>query len=209
MSPDLQQKLTERLVAILEDDLAQGEDFSTLKNDKVLLSYFQEFDVAGNNFWFPELKGQEIPNRFGREAITTEAFRIFYERHPEAAAKKTPARERNKQKAKYNRPRSSARSKEEWRFIDEYPNYQVSSHCRVRPVQRANADDFLKPRIGFKKAKGKGPAQMIISYTLRNRQGVRKDPSLQTLMTQAGFIDSFDAWKKRKQEKLELVAAGE
>ena len=203
MSPDLQQKLTERLVALLEDDLAQGEDFSTLKNDKVLLSYLQESDFEGNNNWFPELKGQEIPSRFGREEISSEAFRIFYERHPEA--RKTKAK-RAEGKSKYSRSRSSVRSKEVWRVLGKYPKYQVSNYGRVQNLERAHPDDCLKPRFGFT---GRG---LIMSFALRDRDGNRCDPSLQTLMTQAGFLRSYQQYRqdqaeKREPEKAEAAGA--
>src|ERR1700720_2423507 len=50
-------------------------------------------------------------------------------------------------KSKLKTARRVAKSAESWRILRNYPEYEISSHGRVRSMNRARPSDFLKPRF--------------------------------------------------------------
>lgn len=99
-----------------------------------------------------------------------------------------------KRQGKYKAHRV-ARSKEQWRVLTNYPNYEVSNYGRVRCLQRCKADDWLKPRWKFKQK------PFVVLY---DKDGKRCEREVYWLMVGAGW----EALKKPKP-KSTVGAEGE
>lgn len=99
----------------------------------------------------------------------------------------------NSEKSHYKRAIRVRRSPETWRHLDNYPGYQISSHGRLRTVQRANADDVLKPRFSWHYGK------VVMAYELRDKDGNRKARFVGSLMMAAGFLKA-PQWRKKEAE---------
>ena len=98
-----------------------------------------------------------------------------------AAEKKEKQRAGRKMKP-FKRAKRVSISPETWRILEHYPLYQISSHGRVRALDRAAPDDFLKPR--FRWFRG-----MSVSFIiLRDKDGKRRERMTGYLMVSAGFM---------------------
>jgi len=82
MTPEIRQYLLEKLVDYIETDMEDGEDYTVWIKDENLTDCFRDW-LRGKNCPFPW--------KSERREIGEEAYRIFYERHPEA--KKRPGRQ--------------------------------------------------------------------------------------------------------------------
>jgi len=85
--------------------------------------------------------------------------------------------------------RRIARSPEAWRGLKDYPAYEISSHGRVRCVDRVSPEDCLKPRYRF----FRGQWSLWIRLSLK---GVKYERQIPWLMVAAGYLDA----PKRKQD---------
>jgi hypothetical protein len=118
----------------------------------------------------------------------TIANRIFDSLDPELADEAPPTPKR-KGKGLFRQPRRVSRAIEKWRVLDTYPNYEISSHGRVRSRDRARPTDWLKPRWQWHHGKG------LPSVVLKNRDGQRCERFVGRLLIEAGFLNRPD-WMK-------------
>jgi hypothetical protein len=115
------------------------------------------------------------------------AFRKYY------AKTKTPVETRTvksrrkadtpKRRGLFNQPRRVSRAVETWRCLSNYPNYEISSHGRVRAIDRARPNDWLKPRRKW--YKGMCPDSVV----LKDRDGRRREIFVGKLLVAAGFME--------------------
>ncbi len=220
MIPELRQFLLDKLLEeYLEGDLKNDEDWSVWSKDENLRDVFAFSD------WPAPLKCHPFPTEPERAEIAKQAFGIFAHRHPDAPQilkriqakdaamiaqldeekpaptwkKKNAAKQSGKVKSKYKRAKQAARSPETWRILRNYPDYEISSHARVRSLQR-NADDCLKPRYSWHYGK------LAVFYDLRDSQGKKFSRWIGPLMVTAGFVTE-PKWMSKKTDE-ELVSAG-
>lgn len=92
---------------------------------------------------------------------------------------KRPKTDRPKRTGKYKAHRV-ARSKEQWRVLTNYPNYEISSYGRVRSLQRTKPDDWLKPRW----FRGQ---QKVVLY---DKDGIRRERMVYWLLVGAGWLSA-------------------
>jgi hypothetical protein len=77
--------------------------------------------------------------------------------------------------------RSAPRSKESWRCIADFPNYEVSNFGRVRSLNRGQDGDVLKPEYKWRNR------HFMTQYSLY-RDGARSKLHLYALLKRAGFL---------------------
>jgi len=103
-----------------------------------------------------------------------------------------PAPTAKKRKGVFKQARRVSRAPETWRVLKNYPTYEVSSHGRVRSLDRARPDDWLKPR--YRWYKGMGTSSVVI----KDRDGTRCERDIAKLMIDAGFL-SRPTWMKHSK----------
>jgi len=90
---------------------------------------------------------------------------------------------RAKRKGKpFKRARRVARSPETWRHLKNYTGYEISSHGRVRSLDRARPDDWLKPRRKWFKGMS---VEWVVLY---DSEGKRRERMVGYLLIDAGFL---------------------
>ena len=104
---------------------------------------------------------------------------------------KAPKAEPEGKRGHYKRAIRVSRSPETWRILTHYPEYQISSHGRLRSVLRAKDSDFLKPKFSWHYGK------MVEAFELKDKDGVRRSRFKGTLMINAGFLKS-PKWRKKE-----------
>ena len=78
--------------------------------------------------------------------------------------------------------RRVSKSAEGWRCLSDYPEYEISSHGRVRAVGRARPTDWLKPRRRWFKG-------MCVDYVvIKDRDGRRCERMIGKLLIAVGFM---------------------
>jgi hypothetical protein len=82
-----------------------------------------------------------------------------------------------------------SQSPETWRFLTNYPKYEISAHGRVRALDRAKPEDWLKPRRHWYKG------LCVDSVVLKDRDGRRREIFVGKLLIAAGFLSRPD-WMK-------------
>jgi hypothetical protein len=95
-------------------------------------------------------------------------------------------------KSKFKRAKRVPRSPETWRILRNYPEYEISSHGRVRSLTRAVATDWLKPRFVWHHGK------VVLAVRL-SIDGKPVDRFIGPLMIQAGFLKE-PKWMAKKAE---------
>lgn len=99
-----------------------------------------------------------------------------------AEAGETSPAAKPKKRGLFSQPRRVSKAIETWRCLNNYPNYEVSSHGRVRAIDRANPNDWLKPRRKW--YKGMCPDSVV----LKDRDGNRREVFVGKLLIAAGFM---------------------
>jgi hypothetical protein len=94
----------------------------------------------------------------------------------------------------FRQARRVSKSIEVWRCLSNYPAYEISSHGRVRSLDRARPGDWLKPRYRWYKGVS------VTSVVIRNRDGRRCERMIGKLLIAAGFMEKPD-WMKDDYEK--------
>lgn len=101
----------------------------------------------------------------------------------EVTPKTTRTTKRGKpSKRGYRRAKTVSRSPETWRFLRHYPLYEISSHGRVRALNRAKRDDWLKPRWGWKRGV---PTPSVV---LIDKDGKRRERNVPMPLISVGFL---------------------
>jgi NUMOD4 motif len=93
-----------------------------------------------------------------------------------------PITEKPKKKGLFRQARRVSRTSETWRVLKNYPLYEISSHGRVRALDRAHPDDWLKPRRKW--YRGMCPDSVV----LRDHEGKRCERFIGKLLIAAGFM---------------------
>jgi hypothetical protein len=91
-------------------------------------------------------------------------------------------------------PRRISKSPETWRCLGNYPLYEISSHGRVRALDRTRPGDWLKPRYRWFKG------LCVASVVIRDRDGWRCERMIGKLLIAAGFMEKPD-WMKDDYKK--------
>jgi hypothetical protein len=106
------------------------------------------------------------------------------------AERKAPTNGNGQPKTKkFKRARRVSRGAETWRILRNYPEYEISSHGRVRSLTRANPDDCLKPRFVWHHGK------VVLAVRLASG-GKVYDRFVGPLLIQAGFLKAPDWMSK-------------
>lgn len=116
------------------------------------------------------------------------AFRAYFATptdKPKAAKPKADKPE--KRRGVFRQAKRVSRSVETWRVLANYPTYEISSHGRVRAVDRARVEDWLKPRRRWFRG------MSVDSVSIRDRDGNLRSPMIGTLLVQAGYVKD---WRK-------------
>jgi len=94
-----------------------------------------------------------------------------------------------RRKGVFRQARRVSKSPETWRSLSNYPTYEISSHGRVRSLDRANPTDWLKPRRKWFRG-------VCVEYVVINdRDGKRCERMVGKLLIAAGFLEK-PAWMK-------------
>jgi len=100
--------------------------------------------------------------------------------------KKSSAIKPQKRKGLFRQARRVSRCPETWRVLKNYPLYEISSHGRVRALDRAHPEDWLKPRRKW--YRGMCPDSVV----LRDHEGKRCERFIGKLLIAAGFMSKPD-----------------
>jgi hypothetical protein len=109
---------------------------------------------------------------------------------PEA---ESPAANKPKRKRLFKQARRVSKHPETWRILKNYPTYEISSHGRVRSLNRIRPDDWLKPRRRWYKG------LCVDSVVILDRDGKRCERFIGMLLVSAGFLPRQD-WMDKKKE---------
>jgi hypothetical protein len=90
-------------------------------------------------------------------------------------------------------PRHASKAIETWRCLNDYPDYEISSHGRVRARDRARPGDWLKPRRRWYYGKS------VDFVVLKDRDGRRCERMVGWLLVAAGFLPK-PKWKTASVE---------
>jgi len=93
-----------------------------------------------------------------------------------------PKAGKKKKRGPFNHARRVSRSPETWRILKNYPAYEISSHGRVRSLDRARPDDWLKPRRKWYRG------VCVEWVVIRDRDGQRCERMVGKLLIDAGFL---------------------
>jgi hypothetical protein len=115
----------------------------------------------------------------------------FIEDYRERSAKPAPTKPR---RGVLKPARSVSKSVETWRCLSNYPLYEISSHGRVRALDRAKPGDWLKPRLRWFRG------QCVAYVVLRDRDGRRCERMVGKLLIAAAFMPKPE-WMKNDYEK--------
>lgn len=92
--------------------------------------------------------------------------------------------------------RRVSRSEETWRILDNYPNYEISSHGRVRSLSRVRPDDWLKPRRRWQYG------HCVESIVLFDKDHIRRERDIGWLLVASGFLKR-PKWAVKKSSSVE------
>lgn len=118
----------------------------------------------------------EIQQHFNTPTLSDEQLKAFVENEFHAFKASAP----DPVKAPTKSRRSTARSKETWRIIDDYPDYEVSSQGRARSLKRVEAAVVLAPH--FRRF-----GKMWVPYYSLYKDGQKKTVQAGWLRVAAGF----------------------
>jgi hypothetical protein len=110
------------------------------------------------------------------------ANRIFDSLDPELSGTAPTPKRQGKGKGLFRQARRVSRTPETWRVLKNYPLYEISSHGRVRALDRAHPNDWLKPRRKW--YRGMCPESVV----LRDHEGKRCERFIGKLLVSAGFM---------------------
>ena len=197
MNAELKTDVLERVLEDMESDYETGEDFgSVLKPSYISEVCRDEFghcpsaaecqeigDDAKRIFWSRHDDADEALER-GLAHTASELAELEAEMRGSKPEKKSVQKNRPKG-PKMNRPRrATVRSAERWVIHPNYPNYEISTHARMRAVNRAKPEDCLKPKIVWFGGKA------TIAYRLVAPDGGRPvDRFVGPLMVRAGVLN--------------------
>jgi hypothetical protein len=91
-----------------------------------------------------------------------------------------------KRRGLFHKPKRVSKSPETWRHLSNYPGYEISSHGRVRSLDRAAPGDWLKPRRRWYKG------LPVDSVVLKDRDGKRREPLVGSLLVAARFLKHWN-----------------
>jgi hypothetical protein len=99
-----------------------------------------------------------------------------------------------------SQPRRVSQAAETWRCLSNYPLYEISSHGRVRSLDRAKPDDWLKPRRRWIRG------HSVDFVVIKDRDGRRCERMIGKLLIAAGFLPKPE-WMERKSSSGDSVSA--
>jgi hypothetical protein len=141
-----------------------------------ILEYLREERITDTTALRKGLRAVQIDPDTSEACLTEEMITdIIASQGPASPARRPKAKAKRTGKYKAHRV---ARSKEQWRVLTNYPNYEISSYGRVRSLQRTGAADWLKPRW-FRGAP---------SVVLYDKDGHRRERLINWLMVSAGWL---------------------
>jgi hypothetical protein len=99
-----------------------------------------------------------------------------------------------------SQPRRVSQAAETWRCLNNYPLYEISSHGRVRALDRARPDDWLKPRRRWIRG------HSVDFVVIKDRDGRRCERMIGKLLIAAGFLPTPE-WMEKKSSSRDSVSA--
>lgn len=118
-----------------------------------------------------------------------QAYFAFWNAHkaakPEKAVKTPTTDKPEKRRGIFRQAKRVSRSPETWRVLANYPTYEISSHGRVRAIDRAKPEDWLKPRRTWHYG------MAVDSVVLKSRDGERTERFIGKLLLAAGFLKDW------------------
>lgn len=129
---------------------------------------------------------EQLTRELGEEGCT--ALLDYVEERQENAATMPKPKPKPAPKI-FKRARRVSKSAESWRCLSDYPAYEISSHGRVRAIDRARPADWLKPRRRWFRG-------MCVDYVvITDRDGRRCERMVGKLLIAAGFLPR-PAWMR-------------
>jgi hypothetical protein len=169
-TPDFE--LVKRLCHLSRENEGKEGDLANDRLDRTIPGELDDilFDIA-------DIDGPEFE----------QAFRDFYNEPTNG----TKPRANTHGKSNFKRAKRASRSPEVWRILRNYPEYEISSHGRVRSLTRAVGTDWLKPRFVWYYGK------VVVAVKL-SVAGKPIERFIGPLMIQAGFLKE-PKWMAKKK----------